>query len=594
MEKPVDEQIAEVKNNIRYFCNKYKWENYEVSYCHKHHHHHSKQNKKKHSCQHNHARAKLSKNHDKHTEKKTILNKKINPNDDIDTINQEKIEQKVDPNSVNVNDPKLENINEVNTKAPDNPIVTNQNSDRNNVNEIDTKNTRVLSNDNDGNRICLLSSDEESDSSFDFDEFQKFFKAQDDLYHLTKHVKHEKSKRKKQKAIVLYSDSNSESFDSDSSLDLDDYQFRNNTDFQKHKNEINRCTALTQTKDQSTNTIHKEYSTTDTQTSSRIPSSNKKIKFSAQLRANVKRSFNSLLQSSSSSGSKSYSNSGSSHYSSSRGSYDNSAQKSNSGKALSEQYASSENESSKGSSGAQNNKKNNNNLSSSNLLKKSLQDSKKNDGLNTNNISKIENNLVLIEEEEEVSDEVQNLKGAACKSEKAIKINGSIEYNQITNQDVQPLIQNKNINNNNNNLTKDSNQDIDIEKLIEEVSQNSSKIKQTVKNSKKVKKKQSSLKKGSSEADENTEAYSQIPSEFSDNIGVDSSLGYKQPQQIDQPKNEKISHAKTASNILKLEDFMEQSDNIHISSKLENEYEEPKKNYNNYGSSSDSVIDAPS
>ena len=39
MQIPIDEQIAEVKNNIRYFCQKYKWENYGTSKHHKHYHH---------------------------------------------------------------------------------------------------------------------------------------------------------------------------------------------------------------------------------------------------------------------------------------------------------------------------------------------------------------------------------------------------------------------------------------------------------------------------------------------------------------------------------------------------------------------------
>ena len=46
MQKDISEQIADVKNNIRYLCNKYKWENYEISHVYKHHKHHQSKTKK--------------------------------------------------------------------------------------------------------------------------------------------------------------------------------------------------------------------------------------------------------------------------------------------------------------------------------------------------------------------------------------------------------------------------------------------------------------------------------------------------------------------------------------------------------------------
>ena len=166
-------------------------------------------------------------------------------------------------------------------------------------------------------------------------------------------------------------------------------------------------------------------------------------------------------------------------------------------------------------------------------------------------------------------------------NDKEVKKNGEKEFLEKISQSAQLIIQH-------NSDISELNHDEDIDKLMDEISQNSTKIKVNIKKSKNNKKKPNALKNGSNETDENTEAYSQIPSEFSDNIGVNSSLGAKKDQVDDQAKSEEIVQTKKMK-VLKLEDFMEQSDNIPVSANLEKEDDGAKKNYNRYELSSDSV-----
>lgn len=617
MQKDISEQIADVKNNIRYLCNKYKWENYEISHVYKHHKHHQSKTKKQSNeknhtiCEKKHRKTKIHKIQEPKHKNQTHLKIELSHKDEITIPKQKKNRQNEESDINNLENKRIDDSNNNLINVGTNTIIASQLKGEKSELTQNMQLNQVFADENHENHICLYSSDDDSDSSFDFKEFQKFFKVQNDLYHLTKYSKHKKSKKSKIKSIILSSDSESESYYSSSSFTDDRHRIKNDKELKKRREAINDYLSPIETKDQSTNTIQKDYSTTDTQTLqiARVPSNNKKIKFSAQLKANVKRSLHSFLNSSSSSGTKSNSN----NYSDSKGSYDYSAQKLNSTKALSGQLASSENESSRESNKEQkNDNKKKRNVSSSTNSSQSL---KKNDS-NTKKMIKFENPHLIIEEEEEEASDHANLTTKKvlkkCSIRKShslfashLSINSEDENNIRKNDDdkthaveeeeednlneeesLNQILQSAKLYLSKQSGSDDSkkgdnvdnlNQDDDIEKLL----------KQTVQKSQKTKKKSMSLKTGAGEADENTEAYSQIPSEFSDNIGVDSNLGEKQSQNHDQVKSEKISHAKTTSIIIKLENFMEQSDNIPISSRLENEYESPKKNYNNYASSSE-------
>lgn len=623
MQIPIDEQIAEVKNNIRYFCQKYKWENYGTSKHHKHYHHskhkkHFIKNELVDEDQYNfHKQSqqlkKPKKEHKNSNDEKKIVEKSTAIKNNYYQQKEEIIENNPINTELNQNNEHLK----IQEENQNHQIVSKK--DNENIYDF-IANKDISENMNPSNQICLFSSDDNSDSSFDFKEFHKYFKLQDDLYHLTKRSKHRNGETKKKKAIILYSDSDSDSYYYDSSFDSISCEFKKDPEFKKRKQKINDYLAPTQTKNQATNTSEKEYSSINTQTistSKRNTQNHAKINFNSQLKSNSRQNLHSYSNSSSNSGSTS------NNYSSSRNSDGSSKKQLISVKTISEQYASSENESSKGSNKAKKVDIKKNSSFSSKRSSQSSQASIGSNGSRKNSI-KIENQMILIEEEEEEIENIDEKKSNGNCANQMPSKNSSSSYRKDikSNEIIQGQIQNKskekgtNSSNEEDNLGEEeilerisqsakliiqnksgisqntsgfinNKQDEDIDKLIEEISQNSSKIKPNIKKNRNLKKLPATLKSSSTENDENTEAYSQIPSEFSDNIGVDSALEEKKSQ-----PTEEVVQTEARPKVLKLEDFMEESGSIPVSSKLENENDgNNNNNYLRYGSSGDSPID---